>query len=130
MTDENRRASRRSLLTYRATRWLLGLGLAVGLYEAWSQWPSESTVSRAKRLRVGQTKTEVSVVMGAPRMTYQKGIVDHEYFGPKTRAHLELQAFLSTHLSSTLFAMEQFPVGVEYGTDGRVETIRLVPGFN
>jgi hypothetical protein len=67
--------------------------------------------------------------MGIPRMIDQMGIADREYYGPKSRARLEIQAFLSTYLSSALFPVEQFPVGIEYGMDDRVETIRIVPGI-
>jgi hypothetical protein len=129
MTDQTRGGSNRSLLRCRAIRWLLSVLLAVGLFEAWSRWPSESTVARARRIRVGQTKAEVALIMGVPRMTYQMGITDREFYGPKTRMQLEIQAFLSTCLSSSLFEVEQFPVGIEYGMDGRVETIRIVPGI-
>jgi len=78
---------------------------------------------------VGQTKAEVALVMGTPRMTYQMGVADREFYGPKTRVQLEIQAFLSKHLSSSWFEVEPFPVGIEYGMDGRVETIRIVPGI-
>lgn len=57
------------------------------------------------------------------------GIVDREFFGPRTAAELHVRMFLSRHLGPNLFpGLEQFPVGIEYGTDGRVEIIRLVPG--
>lgn len=128
MTNETRRGSSRSLLRHRGARWLLGLLLVVALFEGWSNWPSESFVSRANRVKLGQSKAEVAQVMGTPRMTYQNGTVDHEFFGPKTRAQLEVQAFLSRNASSLLFAEEQFPVGIEYGTDSRVQRIRVVPG--
>lgn len=112
----------------RAWRYLLAALLLVGVFEAWSHWPSESAVSRAKRVRVGDTKDRVAEVMGPPRMVYQMGITDRAFYGPKPRWQLEAQVFLSRHVSSWLFAEEPFEVEIDYSTDRRVQIIRTVHG--
>jgi hypothetical protein len=111
----------------RAWQYLFVFLLCVIVFETWSHWPSESAVSRARQVQLGDTKARVAEIMGPPRMVYQKGITDRTFYGSKPRWQLEAQAFLSRKVSSWLFAEEPFEVEIDYSTDGRVQIIRTVP---
>jgi hypothetical protein len=110
-------------------RWILAATVMVVALLGWAKWPTESAVSRVKRVRIGQTSGEVAAIMGRPRMTYVMGAVSGECYGPKTALELEVRMFLSQHLAAALSPeVEQFPVAIEYDAGKRVERIRLIPG--
>jgi hypothetical protein len=113
----------RTTLT-KTLKWPLGLLAAFLL--TWSLWPSEQAVARVKRDRIGQTRAEVEIVMGSPRMSSSIAGKTVLCFGPKSLTELNVRAYLAERFG---FAglLEQFPVGIEFGSDNRVETIRVLP---
>lgn len=109
--------------------WIFAVLILVVSLAVWKQWPTESAVSRVKRVRVGQTSAEVAEIMGPWRTKYVVGGVTGECYGPKTTLELTIRVLLSQYLGAGTFpGPEQFPVAIEYDAQSRVSRIRLIPG--
>lgn len=110
-------------------RWIVvGAGaLLLLLIAAWWFGANTSVATRARLLRVGQSRDEVIRLMGQPQLfSTTVGGSPTEGYSDMTVIELSIRVLIEQYLwFDTLQVDQSFPVEIEYDADRRVSRVRI-----